>query len=782
MRYFLLAIRVAKLDKVYRQQTCSHIGMWIILVNIPLGPSKHAGFMKPGEAFGTALLEFNNNVFHSNGQTGFFLDRKLLPDGTLDPTTLHYNPRVDPFDYKSDAKSQILFFKNENVPLSTNQTKLAIPKTEHFVLLLNRQHAWIRGGWIHVTKSSMSDAATGLTFARMGSAFKLRFYDVMYCSMGASKGEQFLTDSVIIGESINIGEPHTFYNRTSGKYRTMSRSYSRNVLLTLVIGLNLNFAVLMYVVVITKLHYPIEIDTSNSLCSRNWPVQGFVVYDGPVYVDNVWFDKFKRTDDYEMGAIGFLLNNKFASATVSTVTRAMFGFDDGPATGNRIFDGDATMFGFNNLDGDKLATVRDGDGSLTSFPGYQIVKPTEFYTTSECAVRKNWNMAYCPQKYGRIYFRLYSSSDLANAKVVVVRDDIPDTPEYIAGTKIIEVGMILGGTHSYTINFSGKIPRAFMLTGRGIDSGFPVRFGVCIPKGATFDLISYIPVRARELSEWKKLDSIEELDDDTVGGSFFYDSDVGTTDVVKGRNYYNFTLVFDKMLFLKFLSHKKRLNTTTTDCEGHCPYVQIKLQGGDVTQADCRQRVYPKYQRQQLASNLKTPADVKLPATSTKPPNLCTVPYNTTTLKLDKGLGAGSTKPFETRIQVAGGFGQWTKWGTCSSDCGGIDCFHIYNKQNHQEHTKTNKIRGIQFRKRLCDSPMPVNGGADCQGPRMEKQACNTQNCPIHGGFGLWGDWSECKDIVACKGYQERSRICDTPTPQFGVHLHFCLTNFLISV
>ncbi|KAJ8300467.1 hypothetical protein KUTeg_021986 [Tegillarca granosa] len=270
---------------------------------------------------------------------------------------------------------------------------------------------------------------------------------------GASKGEQFLTDSVIIGESINIGEPHTFYNRTSGKYRTMSRSYSRNV---------------------------------------NWPVQGFVVYDGPVYVDNVWFDKFKRTDDYEMGAIGFLLNNKFASATVSTVTRAMFGFDDG------------------------------------------------------------------------IYFRLYSSSDLANAKVVVVRDDIPDTPEYIAGTKIIEVGMILGGTHSYTINFSGKIPRAFMLTGRGID----------------------------------------------------------------------------RMLFLKFLSHKKRLNTTTTDCEGHCPYVQIKLQGGDVTQADCRQRVYPKYQRQQLVA--------------------------------------------------------------------------------------------------------------------------------IHGGFGLWGDWSECKDIVACKGYQERSRKCDTPTPQFG--------------
>lgn len=58
-------------------------------------------------------------------------------------------------------------------------------------------------------------------------------------------------------------------------------------------------------------------------------------------------------------------------------------------------------------------------------------------------------------------------------------------------------------------------------------SGFPVRFGICIPKGATFDLKTYVPVRARELSEWKKVNSIQELDADTVGGSYFHDTDVG---------------------------------------------------------------------------------------------------------------------------------------------------------------------------------------------------------------------------------------------------------------
>lgn len=57
----------------------------------------------------------------------------------------------------------------------------------------------------------------------------VRIHIIYLYFRGGSKGEQFLTDSVVIGESINIGEPLTFYNRTSKQYRTMSRSHSRDM-------------------------------------------------------------------------------------------------------------------------------------------------------------------------------------------------------------------------------------------------------------------------------------------------------------------------------------------------------------------------------------------------------------------------------------------------------------------------------------------------------------------------------------------------------------------------
>lgn len=73
-----------------------------------------------------------------------------------------------------------------------------------------------------------------------------------------------------------------------------------------------------------------------------------------------------------------------------------------PSRGTRIYDGNSTEHGFADMDGDKGATFRDLDGSATSVPGLQVVKPGPFYTTEECAYRKNWNMALCPYKFGKV--------------------------------------------------------------------------------------------------------------------------------------------------------------------------------------------------------------------------------------------------------------------------------------------------------------------------------------------------------------------------------------------
>lgn len=46
------------------------------------------------------------------------------------------------------------------------------------------------------------------------------------------------------------------------------------------------------------------------------------------------------------------------------------------------------------------------------------------------------------------------------------------------------------------------------------------------------------------------------------------------------------------MLFLKFISYESRTDTTTSNCEGNCPYVQVDVLSGDRSNGDCRQAAY----------------------------------------------------------------------------------------------------------------------------------------------------------------------------------------------
>ena len=102
----------------------------------------------------------------------------------------------------------------------------------------------------------------------------------------------------------------------------------------------------------------------------------------------------------------------------------------------------------------------------------------------------------------------------------------------------------------------------------------------------------------------------------------------------------------------------------------------------------------------------------------------------------------------DTKIScpINGKWGLWTSWGKCSVLCG----------------------IGFQQRNRICNNPMPLNGGANCQGNPMEERICDTKIfCPIHGGWGKWSEYSVCS--VKCgEGFQERIRICNNPIPQYG--------------
>ncbi|KAL9951951.1 hypothetical protein ACROYT_G044709 [Oculina patagonica] len=95
---------------------------------------------------------------------------------------------------------------------------------------------------------------------------------------------------------------------------------------------------------------------------------------------------------------------------------------------------------------------------------------------------------------------------------------------------------------------------------------------------------------------------------------------------------------------------------------------------------------------------------------------------------------------------IDGGYTDWSGPSQCSVTCGG----------------------GTQTLTRTCTNPPPSNGGNDCGelGPAKKTVECNTQACPIDGGYT---DWSASECSVTCGGgTQKLTRTCTNPPPSNG--------------
>lgn len=81
-------------------------------------------------------------------------------------------------------------------------------------------------------------------------------------------------------------------------------------------------------------------------------------------------------------------------------------------------------------------------------------------------------------------------------------------------------------------------------------------------------------------------------------------------------------------------------------------------------------------------------------------------------------------------------WGEWTKWGACTAECGG----------------------GQEKRHRSIKKP-PAEGGRPCVGPSKEAIACNTRSCSVSEDceFGDWSSWGECP-VTCGGGEQKRAR------------------------
>lgn len=102
---------------------------------------------------------------------------------------------------------------------------------------------------------------------------------------------------------------------------------------------------------------------------------------------------------------------------------------------------------------------------------------------------------------------------------------------------------------------------------------------------------------------------------------------------------------------------------------------------------------------------------------------------------------------FLRHCPVDGNYSQWTQFTSCSLSCGG----------------------GKTYRSRTCTNPKPEYRGLNCSdlGPNQEVKDCNSQPCPINGGYSEWSKFSVCS-VTCNSGSKTRSRICNNPPPQHG--------------
>jgi len=277
----------------------------------------------------TPLREFRGNVSHSN-YDGFMFDRNINEDNTFDLSFTAYTPLEDP----ADPYSEMVESPFEDLTSYKNR------------------HGGIWGrGELHVfSNAKLADNAIGMTH-----------------STGTFGSERFtsrLVDSLVVGETDNIGNPAT----------------------------------------------PEEVAYGRSLPKPSipdFPIRGYEYYDYRHEVVNTTFVNFQDNDRRKTGALSWLLFTGAGVTTENTVRGAQF-VNAKPVyfpTIDTRFDSDNRgAVAYRSL------AIHDLDGSVGGMPDAYILLhdgENDSVATDEeaCKIQAAWNASVCPGDVGRLTFR-----------------------------------------------------------------------------------------------------------------------------------------------------------------------------------------------------------------------------------------------------------------------------------------------------------------------------------------------------------------------------------------
>ncbi|KAK3602307.1 hypothetical protein CHS0354_001743 [Potamilus streckersoni] len=100
-----------------------------------------------------------------------------------------------------------------------------------------------------------------------------------------------------------------------------------------------------------------------------------------------------------------------------------------------------------------------------------------------------------------------------------------------------------------------------------------------------------------------------------------------------------------------------------------------------------------------------------------------------------------TTTPSTTTTEGPGVWTEWTQWSDCSASCGS----------------------GFRYIARFCIDPSTEIEKHDCSGLAVDSRSCEVKICPVDGSWSEWNGWGQCH-----RGLQSRSRVCNNPVPLYN--------------
>jgi cell migration-inducing and hyaluronan-binding protein len=300
-------------------------GFWFSIPMHPQGAFEGSDASKATWPRRTPLRAFKGNVAHSNFD-GFMIDRHIDPDNTFGLASLPLLPLADPADLESEVAEthfeNLTSYKNRNGGL------------------------WGRGDLYVYSNAKFADNAMGMTQAA-GDIGSLPF-------------SSRLVDSLVVGETDNIGNPTT----------------------------------------------PEEIAYGRSLPKTSipdFPIRGYEYYDYRDDVVNTTFVNFQDNAVRKTGALSFLLFTSAGLSTGSTISGAKF-VNAKPV----YFPKFDTRFDNDNRGGNAYRTLsfHDLDGSVSGIPDSHVLlhdgENDSVATDDTCKIHPAWNASVCKGDIGRL--------------------------------------------------------------------------------------------------------------------------------------------------------------------------------------------------------------------------------------------------------------------------------------------------------------------------------------------------------------------------------------------